>query len=428
MIPHRQAFRRFRLASKAPCRHTLLIMCDTVVKVTPARVWFAKNSDRDANEPQVLDWRPAGRHAKGDRLRCTWMDIPQAAHTHAVLLSRPVWMWGAEMAANEHGVIIGNEAVFTRQPYAKTGLTGMDLVRLGAERAASAREAVEVITALLESHGQGGGCGYENRAFTYHNSFLIADAAGAFVLETAGRHWAVETVSGARSISNGLTIPGFAATHADPIKTRVGGCRLRQPRTQALASEASRTGDFFALLRDHGEGRGVPRYAWHHGGLNAPSVHAGGLLAAAQTTASWVAELTPTGTRHWVTATAAPTTSLFKPVRVDQPLDLGVAPGDRADDSLWWRHERFHRMVMRDPERAYALYRAECEAVEARWLDEPPEPADAFAEADALVEKWTAAVAALNPRDTRPWYVRRYWRIRNQQAGMDAGVATSRSG
>ena len=398
--------------------HTLPIMCDTVVKVEPGRVLFAKNSDRDANEPQVLEWQPARSHAPEARLRCTWLDIPQSRETHAVLLCRPVWMWGAEMAANAHGVIIGNEAVFTRQPYAKSGLTGMDLVRLGAERAATAREAVETITELLETHGQGGGCGYENRAFTYHNSFLIADATAAFVLETAGKQWEVEEVSGARSISNGLTIPGFAEQYADPLKTRIGGCRLRQPRTQALAAEAAGVADFFALLRDHGEGRSTPRYAWHHGALNAPSVHAGGLLASAQTTASWVAELTPDGARHWVTATAATTTSLFKPVRVDTPLDLGPPPGERADDSLWWRHERFHRMVMRDPARAYPLFQAERDAVEARWLINPPEPAESFAEADALLAKWTTAVAALEMRDTRPWFVRRHWRIRNQRAGI----------
>ncbi len=401
-------------------------MCDTLVVVESGRVLFGKNSDRDPNEAQVLDWQPRREHAEGQRLRCTWIEIPQVSRTHAVLLSRPYWMWGAEIGANEHGVVIGNEAVFTRQPYARTGLTGMDLLRLALERADSAEQAVAVMIALLEEFGQGGGCGHENRRFTYHNSFLVADRRGAYVLETAGQLHAVEEVRRARSISNGLTVAGFARANSDTIKTHVSACRMRRERTQQLAERAGGLAEVMRILRDHGDGREHPAYSWLNGATSAPCMHAGGVAAASQTTSSWVCELRPDGAAHWVTATAAPCVSLLKPVRVLEPLDLGPQPGDVADQrSLWWRHERLHRRVLCDPATLRPRFIPERDEVEAAWLAQPPEPREAFGEADRLLSRWTLAASGQPTRDIRPLFVRRYWRKRNRRAGLEECGVTS---
>jgi len=397
-------------------------VCDTAVRVLSEGVLFAKNSDRDPNEGQALDWQPRHQHAPGTRLRCTWIDIPQVPETAAVLLSRPFWMWGAEIGANEHGVVIGNEAVFTRQPYAESGLLGMDLLRLALERARTAEGAVQVMVELLETHGQGGGCGHEDRTFTYHNSFLVADPTGAIVLETAGRHWATERVTeGGRSISNGLTIEPFAREHSDRVRSRAASCAKRRARSESLASAATGPADMMELLRDHGPTRGhTPRYSRVNGAMGAPCVHAGGMVANSQTTASWVSSLTPEARHHWVTGTSSPCASLFKPVRVTEPLDLGPSPADRSGDgSLWWRWERLARSVLRDPGPLLPLFASERDALEADWLASPPEPAQAFAEADRRLARWEAQITAASPRDRRPLWARRYWNRRNERAGLD---------
>ena len=53
----------------------------------------------------------------------------------------------------------GNEAVWTvENSDGPAALLGMDLVRLALERGSSAEQAVDVMTGLLEAHGQGGAC------------------------------------------------------------------------------------------------------------------------------------------------------------------------------------------------------------------------------------------------------------------------------
>lgn len=133
-------------------------------------------------------------------------------------------------------------------------------------------------------------------------------------------------------------------------------------------------------------------------------------MAASQTVASWIAELGPDGARHWATATAAPCVSLFKPVSIAEPVDCGPLPCQQPDEhSLWWRHERLHRAVMRDPVRLAPLVTLERDEVETRWFAAPPCSALAFAEGDRLLAEWTRRIESEDVRDVRPWYVRRYW-------------------
>ena len=390
-------------------------MCDTVVVVRDREVLFAKNSDRDPNEAQVLSWHASAAYPVPGTVACTWISIPQVERTHAVLLSRPYWMWGAEMGANEHGVVVGNEAVFTSEPLADRGLLGMDLVRLALERGASAEEAVAVIGDLLARHGQGGRCGYDDASFTYHNSFLVADASGAFVVETAGSERAVERVrTPVRSISNGLTIAGFRERFADRVRGGVARCRVRRARVESLAASARAPADLAAVLRDHGPGRELPRYHPLNGAMDAPCMHGGGLVASSQTVGSWISRLTRDGAQHWATATSAPCLSGFKPVELLTPIDLGAPTGIEDGSSAWWRFERLHRRIVGDADRTREQRALRDEWERATWASART-PADAFSDWARFVDDRLARVTTA--RDARPAFVRRYWRAQDAAAG-----------
>lgn len=384
-------------------------MCDTmVVRPEPGEaLLFAKNSDREANEAQYLLHVPAARHAKGEALRCTYIEIPQAQETHAVLLSKPFWMWGAEMGANEHGLVIGNEAVFSKvAPQKEAALLGMDLLRLGLERAKDAEEGLDVITALLARHGQGGNCAHLGR-FEYHNSFLLADAKGeAFVLETVGREWVVERVKTRRSISNTYTIGAeferasqgllpqaierglakegapfdFSETYANRARSAFATGMSRWCRTSDLLGARNRHAPqtLMAILRDHGA-QAARDPNWRPDGVMGGAVcaHAswGPIRRFGQTTGSWVASLAPGRTVHWVTGTSSPDMSIFKPVFFGPGFegaalpDFGPAPTDSFDPTtLWWRHERLHRAVLEDYAARLKAFAEERDRLEAAFV------------------------------------------------------------
>ncbi|XP_067906886.1 secernin-1-like [Heterodontus francisci] len=170
---------------------------------------FGKNSARPGNEVQEVTYFPTALHEPGSKVQCTYITIGQAERTLAVTLSKSAWMWGAEMGANDHGVCIGNGAVMTKETAAETeALLGMDLVRLGLERGATAKESLDVIVSLLEEYGQGGNNFEDGETLhTFHSMFLIVDRTEAWVLETVDKYWAAEKITeGLRSICDQLSI------------------------------------------------------------------------------------------------------------------------------------------------------------------------------------------------------------------------------
>jgi secernin len=231
-------------------------MCDCLAALPPAtesgRALFAKNSDRPPDEPQRIEWL-APRRDDGP-VATTYIEVaPHGGDTVGALVSRPAWMWGVEHGVNAAGVAIGNATIYTtldpRQ--APAALTGMDLVRLGLERGTSAAESVAVIIDLLERYGQGGS-GHQHAEHPYWSSFLVADCAEGWVVETSGRTWATEQVGRTRAISNRTTIFEFDVAHRhprQPVETLVDPRLAASQR--ALTAEPIGGPDLKQHLRSH---------------------------------------------------------------------------------------------------------------------------------------------------------------------------------
>lgn len=394
-------------------------MCDTFVALGSATahgdVIFAKNSDRQPNEPHLLIHVPRKRYPPGAKVRCTYVEVEQARETYEVFLLKPSWMWGAEMGGNEYGLHIGNEAVFTKEKQGPPALLGMDMLRLALERCRTSEEALHFIIELLERYGQGGNCGYE-RPFYYHNAFLIADPTSAWVLETAGKYWAAQKVRDVRAISNRLSIGAdfdlahpelvshavkqgwcrsesdfhFARCYSNPIVTAASGSSHRQQAAQqALETNKGQITVELAIeiLRSH-----EPRIAgdpFAHSSLRSVCMH-GGFFFGDHTTGSCVVSLTRERATYWVTGSSTPCISTFKPYWLTDAPNGMVFPEDQAHEALafWMLRERLHRFILENRVPNLPEYLAKRDALEREFLNAAAQSKGSAAEELVDIMRW----------------------------------------
>ncbi len=348
-------------------------MCDTQALIAGNGVWFAKNSDREPHEPQAVVRIPRVRGDRTATVRTTYIDVAQVADRHAVILSKPCWLWGAEMGVNEHGLAIGNEAIFSRQRSLAPALLGMDLLRLALERATTATEAIDVIAELLERHGQGGPAGFADKGFHYDSSFILADPQEAWIMETAGREWVTRPVTTYDAISNGLStttdytrsspgVSGSFAAHDTHFLPFFAASRQRRALSRhCLAETAAKAEPGFAdlarHLRTHARGDDPLR-----GSNRDICMHAAGPIRRSQTTGSLVAWLRPDGPRILVTGTTAPCLSPMRPVSFSHAHRVFSADASRAP--IWEQWQPVQAAALFDAE-----YRQRVRARIATWED-----------------------------------------------------------
>lgn len=389
---------------------------------------LAKNSDRDVTEAQLLHYFPAQEHAAGEMLRCTQIEIEQVPHTYGLIGSRPWWMWGLEMGANECGVAIGNEAEWSNAaPEDRDALLGMDLLRLALERGASAREALETIISLLEKYGQGGSCKYgvPRAESAYHNTYIICDPREIYLLETVNSQWIYRRLTDVLGVSNlytigeqydacseglipyaaslGLYTPGqpfdfsksFVLLNSHSLsgfpRSRWTNRQLQSLRGRLTAESA------LAILRGHYEGELIEN-RWSPVSCCQSSVcmH-GGNPGHCQSAATMVVQYHSTHFKellytYWGSM-CPPCCSFIIPFYNTGyiPACLGVGANRYSADSFWWsvqrmvtdaesNYERYHGWCAEAQTRLEQRFRIEAHAAEAR----AQELLEAGAQADAV--------------------------------------------
>lgn len=356
-------------------------MSDIFVAMPPATkdncVIFGKNSNRPAKEVQEVVYYPAADHTPGTTLQCTWLEVDQSEHTHSVVLSKPTWAWGAEMGSNEHSVCIGCTAVWTKMCLegadnsSQPRLLGIDLVRLALERAKNSHEALEVITKLLEKHGQGGVC-YKSVDFQdwhHDSSFLIADPNEAWILDTAGQNWAAKKITeGVYNLSSQLGVGSNPDLKTEDLEEKTEKLGFWSTDKGDLDFSAAYSAEFPGLAEKNIQ---PPMKRYEKGKILMEEKSNGSfslenmfqvlrdeeclnMTGYLMTTSSQVSVLQPNGSHipstHWFTATPNVCLSVFKPFvfcpgAVVSKATISQESSDDHRHTLYKYHEKFRQQV-----------------------------------------------------------------------------------
>lgn len=373
-----------------------MLSCDTMILPAAATAYgqnvLVKNSDRPTGEPQPLCYYPGGTHKPTDTVKTTYLTIPQVERTYTVVGSRPYWIFGFEMGYNECGLVIGNEAEGSRLPPDDCdGLLGMDMLRLALERAATAREAIAVITDLLRTYGQkANACTLYHR--TYENSFILADAQECWVLETAGREWVAKRITQPTGISNCYSIGAdfdlasenlekiarekrflspdepfdFAKAYSGRLPNQPLGVQRYRRLNELLSLRSCHDfASLAAILRDHYEDSFLsPRFGGTAGTFLSVCMHMRD-FGESETSASLLTRMDDTLGVIARYAPAQPCLSAYIPVYMTAlPERMERAERIYDENSLWWQVKRLSLLVSVDEDAFAAGVRAELAALE----------------------------------------------------------------
>lgn len=271
------------------------------------------------------------------------------------------------MGVNDKGVVIGTAQLRTKDIEQGEGLLALDLVRLGLERGNSAEDALDVLVSMLQLHGQAGSNSRLVENHRYNSSFIIADHAHAWLLETAGRHWVARKVDSRMALSQLPTIgedythSSYAVEQYSEVQgwhnsenkfnfRRVFGMRSKGAsagylrRVDEIVNAFLGGGNAQTAIRLMEALRHRRKSDYRKISRQDVSRFNAGQLSRTQTNGSMIVRLSAQRIACFVTGTAAPEYSLFKPISFDQALEPEPGSSDLSkhrEDSGWWRHQQF---------------------------------------------------------------------------------------